>query len=172
MPTTETRRLNPVMLWGIFLAIIAIGFIIVRSSTRDLVGVRVAVVDHQKHRQLRLNQRQGRTPLNSSLPTRPPQASSKRFTSMSVRKSKQASFSSRWMTLTPSPRSQPRTPQFTPPKQPSTTSAREARKTSASDSGRRSQPRRATTAAGRKRSRSTQGTSAKRSSLSKRGSLR
>jgi HlyD family secretion protein len=35
------------MLWGIFLAIIAIGFIIVRSSTRDLVGVRVAVVDHQ-----------------------------------------------------------------------------------------------------------------------------
>ncbi|NYF89739.1 efflux RND transporter periplasmic adaptor subunit [Tunturiibacter empetritectus] len=47
MPTTETRRLNPVMLWGIFLAIIVIGFIIVRSSTRDLVGVRVAVVDHQ-----------------------------------------------------------------------------------------------------------------------------
>jgi HlyD family secretion protein len=35
------------MLWGIFLAIIVIGFIIVRSSTRDLVGVRVAVVDHQ-----------------------------------------------------------------------------------------------------------------------------
>ncbi|WP_433983249.1 biotin/lipoyl-binding protein [Tunturiibacter empetritectus] len=47
MPTTETRRLNPVMLWGIFLAIIAIGFIIVRSSTRDLVGVRIAIVDHQ-----------------------------------------------------------------------------------------------------------------------------
>ncbi|WP_353062394.1 efflux RND transporter periplasmic adaptor subunit [Tunturibacter psychrotolerans] len=47
MPTTETRRLNPVMLWGIFLAIIAIGFIIVRSSTRDLVAVRVAVVNHQ-----------------------------------------------------------------------------------------------------------------------------
>ncbi|WP_433964169.1 efflux RND transporter periplasmic adaptor subunit [Tunturiibacter gelidiferens] len=47
MPTTETRRLNPVMLWGIFLAIIIIGFIIVRSSTRDLIGVRVAVVDHQ-----------------------------------------------------------------------------------------------------------------------------
>lgn len=35
------------MLWGIFLAIIVIGFIIVRSSTRDLIGVRVAVVDHQ-----------------------------------------------------------------------------------------------------------------------------
>ena len=35
------------MLWGIFLAIIVIGFIIVRSSTRDLVGVRIAVVDHQ-----------------------------------------------------------------------------------------------------------------------------
>src|SRR6201996_4688408 len=47
MPTTETRRLNPAMLWGIFFGIIAIGFIIVRSTTRDLVGVRVAVVDHQ-----------------------------------------------------------------------------------------------------------------------------
>jgi HlyD family secretion protein len=47
MPTTETRRLNPALLWGIFFGIIAIGFIIVRSSTRDLVGVRVAVVDHQ-----------------------------------------------------------------------------------------------------------------------------
>jgi len=35
------------MLWGIFFGIIAIGFIIVRSTTRDLVGVRVAVVDHQ-----------------------------------------------------------------------------------------------------------------------------
>jgi HlyD family secretion protein len=47
MPTTETRRLNPAMLWGIFFGIIAIGFIIVRSTTRDLVAVRVAVVDHQ-----------------------------------------------------------------------------------------------------------------------------
>jgi len=35
------------MLWGIFLAIIVIGFIIVRVSSRDLVGVRIAVVDHQ-----------------------------------------------------------------------------------------------------------------------------
>jgi len=35
------------MLWGIFLAIIVIGFIIVRVSSRDLVGVRVAIVDHQ-----------------------------------------------------------------------------------------------------------------------------
>jgi HlyD family secretion protein len=35
------------MLWGIFFGIIAIGFIIVRSTTRDLVAVRVAVVDHQ-----------------------------------------------------------------------------------------------------------------------------
>jgi HlyD family secretion protein len=35
------------MLWGIFFGILAIGFIIVRSTTRDLVAVRVAVVDHQ-----------------------------------------------------------------------------------------------------------------------------
>jgi HlyD family secretion protein len=47
MPTTETRRLNPAMLWGFLFGILAIGFIIVRSTTRDLVGVRVAVVDHQ-----------------------------------------------------------------------------------------------------------------------------
>ncbi|WP_254063986.1 efflux RND transporter periplasmic adaptor subunit [Granulicella sp. S190] len=47
MPTTETRRLNPAMLWGIFLAVIAVIFVIVRSSTRDLIDIRVAVVDHQ-----------------------------------------------------------------------------------------------------------------------------
>jgi HlyD family secretion protein len=35
------------MLWGIFLAVIALVFIIVRSSTRDVIAIRVAVVDHQ-----------------------------------------------------------------------------------------------------------------------------
>jgi HlyD family secretion protein len=47
MPTTETRRLNPTMLWGIFLAVIALAFIIFRSSTRDTVQVRVAPVTRQ-----------------------------------------------------------------------------------------------------------------------------
>jgi HlyD family secretion protein len=47
MPTTETRRLNPTMLWGLFLAVIALAFIIFRSSTRDTVQVRVAPVTRQ-----------------------------------------------------------------------------------------------------------------------------
>jgi HlyD family secretion protein len=47
MPTTETRRLNPTMLWGLFLAVIAMAFIIFRSSTRDTVQVRVAPVTRQ-----------------------------------------------------------------------------------------------------------------------------
>ncbi len=47
MPTTETRRLNPVLLWGIFLAAILAVFVIVRASTRDEVEVRAATVDHQ-----------------------------------------------------------------------------------------------------------------------------
>jgi len=47
MPTTETRRLNPVMLWVIFLAIIVFAFVILRSSTRDLVEIRVAAVTRQ-----------------------------------------------------------------------------------------------------------------------------
>jgi HlyD family secretion protein len=47
MPTTETRRLNPVLLWGIFLAVIASAFVIVRVITRDEVEIRVAPVNHQ-----------------------------------------------------------------------------------------------------------------------------
>src|SRR5271154_5777730 len=47
MPTTEPRRLNPGLLWGIFLAIIALVFIVVRSTTRDLIDVRVAAVSRQ-----------------------------------------------------------------------------------------------------------------------------
>ena len=47
MPTTETRRLNPVLLWGISLAIILVVFLIVRVSSRDVVEVRVATADHQ-----------------------------------------------------------------------------------------------------------------------------
>ncbi|WP_433972281.1 efflux RND transporter periplasmic adaptor subunit [Tunturiibacter lichenicola] len=47
MPTTETRRLNPAVLWGIFFAVIALVFIVVRSTTRDLIDVRVAAVSRQ-----------------------------------------------------------------------------------------------------------------------------
>ncbi len=47
MPTTETRRLNPIVLWVIFLAIIVFAFVILRSSTRDLVEIRVAAVTRQ-----------------------------------------------------------------------------------------------------------------------------
>src|ERR1700733_15617405 len=47
MPTTETRRLNPIMLWVIFLAIIAFAFVILRSSTRDIVEVKAAAVTRQ-----------------------------------------------------------------------------------------------------------------------------
>lgn len=47
MPTTETRRLNPVVLWVIFLAIILLAFLALRSSTRELVEIRAAAVSHQ-----------------------------------------------------------------------------------------------------------------------------
>jgi HlyD family secretion protein len=47
MPTTETRRLNPLMLWGIFLAVIVVVFAAVRMFTREIVEVRVAAVNHQ-----------------------------------------------------------------------------------------------------------------------------
>jgi HlyD family secretion protein len=47
MPTTETRRLNPVVLWVIFLAIILLAFVIARSSTRELVEIHVAAVTRQ-----------------------------------------------------------------------------------------------------------------------------
>jgi len=47
MPTTETRRLNPILLWGIFLAVIALVFIAIRMFTHEEVEVRVAAVNRQ-----------------------------------------------------------------------------------------------------------------------------
>jgi HlyD family secretion protein len=47
MPTTETKRLNPVMLWGIFLAVIVLIFVVVRSTTRETIEVKVAPVTRQ-----------------------------------------------------------------------------------------------------------------------------
>src|SRR5271154_411016 len=47
MPTTETRRLNPLLLWVIFLTILVIAFIIARSSTRDVLEIKVEEVTRQ-----------------------------------------------------------------------------------------------------------------------------
>ncbi|MDQ2833599.1 MAG: efflux RND transporter periplasmic adaptor subunit [Acidobacteriota bacterium] len=47
MPTTETRRVNPLLLWGLLLAAALVAFLFMRSSTRDEVEIRVATVDHQ-----------------------------------------------------------------------------------------------------------------------------
>src|ERR1700733_7463878 len=47
MPTTETRRLTPLTLWAILLTVIVLGYIIFRSTRRDLIEVRASTVDHQ-----------------------------------------------------------------------------------------------------------------------------
>src|SRR5271170_3448840 len=47
MPTTETRRLNPLLLWVIFFAIIVLAFIVFRTSARGVVEIRVAAVTRQ-----------------------------------------------------------------------------------------------------------------------------
>ncbi len=47
MPTTETRRLNPLMLWGIFLAIVLIAFILARTSSREVTEIRAEAVTRQ-----------------------------------------------------------------------------------------------------------------------------
>jgi HlyD family secretion protein len=47
MPTTEPRRLNPVLLWVIFLAAIALVVLGARMFTHEAVEVRVAAVNHQ-----------------------------------------------------------------------------------------------------------------------------
>jgi HlyD family secretion protein len=47
MPTTDTRRPSPLLLWAIFLVVIILAFIILRSTTRDTVEVKVASVDRQ-----------------------------------------------------------------------------------------------------------------------------
>src|SRR5258707_3924965 len=44
---SETRRLNPLLLLGIVLAVIVLIIVGVRSFTRDTVEVRVAAVNHQ-----------------------------------------------------------------------------------------------------------------------------
>jgi HlyD family secretion protein len=47
MPTTETRRLNPLLMWVIFLAIIVLVFVVLRSSSRDTIEIKVAAVTRQ-----------------------------------------------------------------------------------------------------------------------------
>jgi HlyD family secretion protein len=47
MPTLETRRLNPFLLWGIVLAVVALIVVGVRSFTREKLEIRVAAVNHQ-----------------------------------------------------------------------------------------------------------------------------
>jgi HlyD family secretion protein len=47
MPTTETRRLNPVLLWVIFLSVIVLAVAGARLFNRELVEVRAAPVTYQ-----------------------------------------------------------------------------------------------------------------------------
>jgi HlyD family secretion protein len=47
MPTLETRRLNPFLLWGTFLAVVVLIVVGVRSFTREKVEIRAAAVNHQ-----------------------------------------------------------------------------------------------------------------------------
>jgi HlyD family secretion protein len=47
MPTTETRRLNPIALTGIVLAVVALAILGIRMFTRDVVEIRAAAATHQ-----------------------------------------------------------------------------------------------------------------------------
>ncbi len=47
MPTTDTRRLNPLALTGILLGALLLIVLLVRSFTRDVVEIRAAAVNHQ-----------------------------------------------------------------------------------------------------------------------------
>jgi HlyD family secretion protein len=47
MPTTETRRLNPIALTGIVLAIVGLAILAIRMFTRDIVEIRAAAATHQ-----------------------------------------------------------------------------------------------------------------------------
>jgi HlyD family secretion protein len=47
MPTTETRRLNPFLLWVIVLILIVLAYVLFRSSARDVVEIKVATVSRQ-----------------------------------------------------------------------------------------------------------------------------
>jgi HlyD family secretion protein len=47
MPTTETRRLNPVLMWVIFLAVIVVAALAAHFLSHDQVEIRAAAVNHQ-----------------------------------------------------------------------------------------------------------------------------
>jgi HlyD family secretion protein len=47
MPTTETRRLNPLIVWGLVLAVILLVFLVLRSTTHEATEIKVASVDRQ-----------------------------------------------------------------------------------------------------------------------------
>jgi HlyD family secretion protein len=47
MPTTETRRLNPIALTGIVLAVVGLAILTIRMFTRDIVEIRAAAATHQ-----------------------------------------------------------------------------------------------------------------------------
>lgn len=47
MPTTETRRLNPIALTGIVLAVVGLAILAIRMFTRDIVEIRAAAASHQ-----------------------------------------------------------------------------------------------------------------------------
>jgi HlyD family secretion protein len=47
MPTTETRRLNPIALTGIVLAVVGLAILAIRMFTRDIVEIRAAAATHQ-----------------------------------------------------------------------------------------------------------------------------
>ncbi len=47
MPTTDTRRLNPIMLGGVVLGVLVLVLLVVRSFTRDVVEISAEAVTHQ-----------------------------------------------------------------------------------------------------------------------------
>lgn len=47
MPTIETRRLNPIALTGVVLAVVALAILGIRMFTREIVGIRAAAATHQ-----------------------------------------------------------------------------------------------------------------------------
>jgi HlyD family secretion protein len=47
MPTTETRRLNPVLMWVIFLVVIVVAALAAHFFSHDQVEIRAAAVNHQ-----------------------------------------------------------------------------------------------------------------------------
>jgi HlyD family secretion protein len=47
MPTTETRRVNPIALTGIVLAVVGLAILAIRMFTRDIVEIRASAATHQ-----------------------------------------------------------------------------------------------------------------------------